>query len=61
MNVDPVIGGVVASAIVGLQCWTLQQMVGVKIKLAKMGLILSRLPCEQNRPTGCPAEEREEP
>jgi len=60
MNVDPVIGGVIAGAIVSLQCWTLQQMVAVKIKLAKMGLILARLPCEQTRPTGCSAEEREE-
>jgi hypothetical protein len=60
MNVDPVIAGAVAGVLLGLQGWTLQQMVGVKVKLARLETILGRLPCERKCPAECPAEETKE-
>ena len=61
MNVDPVMAGAVAGVLVGLQGWTLQQMVEVKVKLARLEVILGRLPCERQSSADCPAEQSDKP
>jgi hypothetical protein len=59
MTVDPVVAAAAITAVVGLQAWTLKELVGVKITLARLSETLRRLPCEQRRRAECPSETNE--
>jgi hypothetical protein len=61
MNLEPMIATVLAGILVGLQGYTLKELVGVKVKLASLETVLRRLPCEEKRPGACPTQETEEP